>query len=140
MNSAHPRHSFRGPAGELPILDTDQLALDLAMLVEGETTGRDLEQVLTEFGRSRSAYFEKLHRYRTEGLAGMLPRPSGPARPWRRSLEVLRRVVAARLADPERSAASIATELTNDGLKVSARSVERTLQEFGLTQRDRSRG
>ena len=74
------------------------------MLIEGETSGRDLEEVLGEFGRSRSTYYEKLRRFREHGLEGLLPRPPGPRGPWRRPLEVIRFIVTRRLRHPERSA------------------------------------
>ncbi len=58
----------------------DELGTDLAMLIEGETSGRPLADVLAQFGRSRSTYYEKLRRFRTSGVAGLLARPPGRAR------------------------------------------------------------
>jgi len=127
-------NEIRGPGGSLSLRPEDEAALDLVMLVEGETSGRALDDVLAEFGRSRSTYYEKLRRFREEGLGGLLPRPPGPRGPWRRPLEVLRFVVSARVRDPARSAADIAAELNGLGQEVSVRSVERTLQQFGLTR------
>jgi transposase len=108
--------------------------MDLAMLIAGETSGRPLDDVLAEFGRSRSTYFEKLRQFREHGLAGLLPRPTGPRKPWRRSLDVVAQIVMCRLRDPSRSADAIACELAQRNLKVSVRSIERTLSEFGLTR------
>lgn len=105
------------------------------MLVEGETSGRPLEEVLAQFGRSRSTYYEKLRRFRDLGVEGLLARPPGPRHAWRRPLEVVRFVVAARLRDPGRSATQIAGDLSRRGHAVSVRSVERTLTQFGLTRR-----
>jgi transposase len=109
------------------------------MLIDGETSGRPLEEVLSEFGRSRSTYYEKLRRLREQGLEGLLERPPGPRSSWRRPLEVVRFIVKARLGKPERSAAQIAEDLQRQGHTVSVRSVERTLTQFGLT-RGLSRG
>jgi transposase len=117
----------------LPFRSSDRAGLDLAMLIAGETSGRPLDDVLAEFGRSRATYFDKLRVFREKGLAGLLPQPLGPQRPWRRSMDVVSRIVMARVRDPGRSVASIADDLAKRGLRVSVRSVERTLSEFGLT-------
>ncbi len=104
------------------------------MLIEGETSGRPLDEILAEFQRSRSTYFEKLRLFREHGLAGLLPRLPGPRKPWRRSRSVVAQIVMCRLRDPSRSADAIAAELARQDLHVSVRSVERTLYEFGLTR------
>lgn len=129
-----PTFEIRGPGGSLSVRPEDEAALDLVMLVDGETSGRDLEDVLRQYGRSRSTYYEKLRRFREHGLEGLLSRPPGPRAPWRRPLEVVRFIVTTRLRHPERSAAEIAEELGRMGHPVSMRSVERTLTQFGLTR------
>lgn len=137
MKTARERRrpfSFSGAGGSLPLRPDDDLALDLAMLIEGETSGQPLEDVLEKFGRSRTAYYEKLRRFRDEGARGLIARPPGPHGPWRRSHDVVRFVVTARLRDPGRSPEVIARDLASLGHDVSVRSVERTLQQFGLTR------
>jgi transposase len=108
------------------------------MLIEGETSGRPLDEVLRQYGRARSTYYEKLRRYREGGLEGLLARPPGPRSPWRRSLSVLRFIVTTRLRHPDRSAAAIAEHLLRSGHPVSVRSVERTLTQFGLARHARA--
>lgn len=128
-----PQRDVEGPGGTLP-LRGDEAARDLLMLVEGETSGRPLDEVLADFGRSRSTYYEKLRRFREHGVKGLLSRPPGPRTAWRRPLEVVQFIVKARLRDPERSASAIAADLHRLGRKVSVRTVERTLTQFGLTR------
>ncbi len=140
MEQASPIREITGPGGTLPLRAGDEASLDLLMLVEGETSGRPLEQILARFGRSRSTYYEKLRRFREQGLEGLLSRPPGPRTAWRRPLEVVRFIVTARMRDPERGAAAIAEELDRAGHAVSVRSVERTLTQFGLTRLPRSGG
>ena len=127
-------HEIRGPGGALALRPHDEAALDLVMLIEGETSGRDLDEVLAEYDRSRSTYYEKLRRFREQGLEGLLARPPGPRSPWRRPLEVVRFIVTTRLRHPDFGAAAIAEELSRHGHEVSVRSVERTLMQFGLTR------
>jgi transposase len=118
----------------LPLRRDDEAGVDLLMLIDGETSGRPLDEVLRDFGRSRSTYYEKLRRFREHGVEGLLLRPPGPRTAWRRPLEVVRFIVRVRLADPGRSAALIAGDLLRQGHAVSVRSVERTLTQFGLTR------
>jgi transposase len=134
MTKREPPHEIKGPGGTLQIRAGDDASVDILMLIEGETSGRPLEEVLRQFGRSRSTYYEKLRRFREQGLEGLLSRPPGPRAPWRRPLEVVRFIVTTRLRHPDRSAAEIAEDLGRQGHPVSMRSVERTLTQFGLTR------
>lgn len=134
MMKRNGAHEIRGPGGSLPIRPEDEAALDLAMLIEGETSGRPLEEVLAGYGRSRSTYYDKLRRFRESGVEGLLSRPPGPRSAWRRPLEVVRFIVTSRLRHPERGASAIAEDLGRLGHAVSVRSVERTLTQFGLTR------
>jgi transposase len=129
-----PSHEIKGPGGILPLRADDEAVVDLVMLIEGETSGRDLDEILRQFGRSRSTYYEKLRRFRDQGVEGLLSRPPGPRSPWRRPIEVVRYVVTTRLRHPERTAGAIAADLGRMGHAVSVRSVERTLSQFGLTR------
>ena len=129
------RSEIRGPGGALPLLPGDRAAQDLALLLEGETGARPLDDVLRDFGCSRSSYYEKLQRFRQRGVSGLLPQQSGPRGPWRATPEVVRLVVTARMSDPERPAAAIADVLRAQGVDVSVRTVERTLSACGLTRR-----
>lgn len=135
-----PSFEIKGPGGALQLSAQDEAAVDLVMLIEGETSGRPLPSVLAEFGRSRSTYYEKLRRLREEGVGGLLARPPGPRGPWRRPLEVVQFIVTARIREPARSAAQIADDLARLGHSVSIRSVERTLTQFGLTRSNRPSG
>jgi len=127
-------HEIRGPGGVLPLGPQDEGALDLVMLIESETSGRPLESVLKQHNRSRSTYYEKLRRFREDGVAGLLARPPGPRGPWRRPLEVVRYIVTTRLRHPDRTPAAIVEDLARLGHSLSIRSVERTLSQFGLTR------
>ena len=129
-----PTPEIKGPGGVLPLRPQDEAAVDLAMLIEGETSGRPLDEILARWGRSRSTYYEKLRRFRESGVEGLLARPPGPRSAWRRPLEVVRFIVTTRLRHRDRSAPEIAEHLARLGHRVSIRSVERTLSQFGLTR------
>ena len=127
-------HEISGPGGTLPLRPKDEAAVDFVMLIEGETSGAALDDVLRKFGRSRSTYYEKLRRFREGGFEGLLSRPPGPRSAWRRPIEVVRFIVTSRMRHPERSATEIVADLVRMGHTVSVRSVERTLHQFGLTR------
>jgi transposase len=127
-------YEIKGPGGTLRVRPDDSVAIDLAMLIEGETSGRPLDEVLAVYGRSRSTYYEKLRRFRSEGIEGLHAKPPGPRAPWRRPLEIQRFVVSTRIRHPEQSAADIAASLERLGHRISIRSVERTLSQFGVTR------
>lgn len=134
MNRRLAAHDIKGPGGVLPIRSEDEASVDFVMLIEGETSGRPLDDVLRQFGRCRSTYYEKLRRFREAGLEGLLARPPGPRSAWRRPIEVVRFIVTTRLRQPEKGAAAIVEDLARLGHPVSIRSVERTLSQFGLTR------
>ncbi|HET9598631.1 MAG TPA: hypothetical protein VFP65_23845 [Anaeromyxobacteraceae bacterium] len=126
--------SFQGPAGALAVPPHDVAGREVAMLVEGETSGRPLDEVLREYGCSRDVYESRLRTFRDGGLAGLIaaaPRAADPSRPG----EIVRFIVTARLRDRERQPATIAADLSRLGYRVTLRSVERTLAGFGLLRR-----
>lgn len=127
-------YEIKGPGGTLRVRPDDSVAIDLAMLIEGETSGRPLDEVLAVYGRSRSTYYEKLRRFRADGVEGLHAKPPGPRAPWRRPIEIQRFVVSTRIRHPEQSAAEIAASLERLGHRISIRSVERTLSQFGVTR------
>jgi len=138
MTRRSQAREIKGPGGALSLRSDDDASVDLAMLIEGETSGRPLGDILEDFGLSRSTYYEKLRRFRELGVAGLFAKPPGPRSPWRRPLEVIRFIVTSRIRDPERSAAQRADDRARLGQDVSVRSVERTLTQSGLTRPTRA--
>jgi transposase len=135
-NAAQRGPAFQGPAGVLAVPAHDAAGRDVAMLVAGETSGRPLDEVLQEFACSRQVYEERLQAFREQGLAGLLagaPKSRDQTRPQ----DIVRYIVTARLRDPARAPSAIAADLERMGFRVSPRSVERTLQGFGLFRRTR---
>jgi hypothetical protein len=126
--------SFQGPAGALAVPPHDAAGRDVAMLVEGETSGRPLDDVLREYGCTRQVYESRLRTFRDRGLAGLIS--AGPSRAdAKRPGDIVRFIVTARLREREREPAAIAADLGRMGYRVSVRNVERTLAGFGLLRR-----
>jgi hypothetical protein len=72
---------------------------------------------------------------RTGGVAALAPGKTGPKRDYRRSDEVVRRVIRHRFLDPDASVAVIRQKLAQEGVKISMRSVERVIASYGLQKK-----
>lgn len=125
--------TISGAHGSLPVKSDDSLLRDLLLLLLHEVGGMPLDDALRLCGySSRATYYAKLKRFNEGGLAALLPRRPGPRSKWRRSDEVVQRVIALRHQKPQPSVNQIARALRSAGFEVSTRSIERTLSEHGL--------
>jgi transposase len=127
--------AFLGPYGSLSIDPNDEVSYKLAMLVKGECGGDGPSKAAQEFGFSRQRYFQLRTLFHEHGAAGLISSPRGPKTHYRRTREVVCQVVRYRFLDADVSAEVIAQKLRQNGLEISARSVERTLAEFGLQKK-----
>lgn len=123
-----------GPAGSLPIPAQDRITRKLAMLYEGECSGLGVARTAAKYGYSRQGYYRLLKQFRNFGAAAFLQRP-GPKRNYRRGEQVVRAVVRLRFQDPDRSTPELVGALREAGFRVSARSVERIISDYGLHRR-----
>ena len=129
---------LKGLAGTLPIPDNDEITPKLAMLFEGQCEGHKIEDVCEKFGISRQWYHSLLHRFTMEGAEGLKMRKKGPRRNYRREGEVTRQVIRYRCLDPDISAQVIAQRIRQNGMKISNRSVDRIIAEYGLQKKTAS--
>ena len=104
----------------------------LIRLVEGSEL--PVRRTLRELRINRSTFYTWYHRYLQRGRAGLEPNPSAARRYWNRiPPRVRQRVVAAALADPERSPRELAWQLTDrEGHFLSESSVYRILRAYDL--------
>lgn len=132
---SQPLH-FSGPAGQLPIHADDPLARNLAMLIMGECSELSISEVVRQFDFSRQRYYQLLAAYMREGTSGLQPKSTGPKTNYRRTPELVRRVIAQRFIDPDCSAEVIAQKLRQQQqLPISQRSVERIIADYGLQKK-----
>jgi len=128
------KHAFVGGAGTLPVPQNDEVTRRLAMLVEGECE-LGPKAAAEKFGLSRGRYFQLREQFRRFAAEGLVPQRRGPKRNYRRTDEIVREIIRQRFLDPEASAEVIAQKLVQSGFTISQRSVERTLQDYGLQKR-----
>lgn len=127
--------AFTGPGGRLDIDPDDDLCRRIAMLVDGECGGQGPSAAARKFGFSRQRYFQLRTLFRRHGVKGLMRRPPGPKRNYRRTSEMVCQVIRHRFLDPEASADVIAQKLRQAGFCTSTRSVERVFAEFGLQKK-----
>jgi hypothetical protein len=124
-----------GPSGALPLPGNDEVARKLAMLLAGECLGLGPVEAARAFGYSKPRYFQLRTAFSQQGAAALVNHTPGPGRHYRCTEEAVRQAVRHRFLDPDASAAVIAQKLCQCGMPLSARSVERIIERFGLQKK-----
>jgi hypothetical protein len=135
MSFTVDRESFAGPGGSLAIQEDDEVALKIAMLIEGECGIAGPFSAARKFGFSRQRYFQLRTAFLQKGAAGLISQPRGPKTNYRRTDEVVCQIIRHRFLDPDASAEVIAQKLRQAGFKISVRSVNRVFAQFGLQKK-----
>lgn len=119
----------------MPIQDDDPLARHLAMLVLGQCSELSVSEVAAQFDYSRQRYYQLLAAFSKGGSAALLPDRPGPKTDYRRTAEVVRRVISQRFLDPDCSAEVSAQKLRQKQHAISQRSIERIIADYGLPKK-----
>ena len=119
---------------KLNIQSQDGAALKFLMLVEG-VFGQGVKKSIEKYGYTEQRYYQLLKKFKTQGLGALLDQQRGPKRKTVRSDRVIQQIIRLRFLDPGASSAVIAQKLNQQGTRISQRSVERTLQEYGLQKK-----
>ena len=124
-----------GPAGSLPVQTHDQLTRKLAMLFEGKCLGLSPTQAALKFGYSKQRYFQLLKAFVQGGSEALRSQKTGPKSKYVRSENMVTQIIRHRFLDPNVHTKVIAQKMRQTGLRVSQRSVERTITEYGLPKK-----
>jgi len=137
MNISLSKHKLRftGPGGSLRVLDEDQVCQRLAMLIEGECEELGPSKAAEKYGFTRQRYYQILADFYAEGAEGLRLQAPGPKTDYRRTDQVVRLVIRCRFLDPESSPEVIAQKIRQQELRISKRSVERIIADFGLQKK-----
>ena len=127
-----------GPSGALTLSAHDEVSRKLAMLIAGECLGLGPLQAAQLFGYSKQRYFQLREAFTQQGAAALVNNRPGPGRHYRCTDEAVRQAIRHRFLDPEASAEVIAQKLTQSGMSISTRSVERIIERFGLQKKTAS--
>jgi transposase len=127
--------AFIGPAGTLSIRQDDEIARQLAMLIEGHCLGLGGAGAARKHGYCKQRYSQLLGAFGKEGTAALRSARRGPKRNYRRTDEVVRQVIRHRFLHPEASVEVIAQKLQQNGFPISIRSVRRVIEGYGLQKK-----
>jgi hypothetical protein len=128
-------HTIVGRGGTLPVRPEHETARKFLMLIEGECLGLGPGAAAQKYGYTRQRYHQLRALYREKGLTALHNEKRGPKGATRRTDESVRQVIRHRFLDPKASAEVIAQKLRQTGWALSARSVQRTISEYGLQKK-----
>ena len=126
---------LKGPGGALRIDTLDKLSLKLAMLFEGTCLTKHPSKVAARYGFTKQRYYQILQRFNEGGSMAIMDKKKGPKRNYIRIESIVNQILRYKFLDPESSAEVIAQKLTQAGSRISIRSVERTITEYGLQKK-----
>lgn len=112
----------------------DNLAKKMAMLIEGHCT-IGVQQAIKKYGYSEQRYYQLLKQYNKGGSEALIDKKRGAKGPSVRKWDTVKQIIRFRFLDPFSSAEVISQKLRQIGHKVSTRSVERTITEYGLQKK-----
>ncbi len=124
-----------GPAGSLPVKLEDRLSRQLAMLFESKCLGLGPTKAAQKYGYSKQRFFQILNAFIKGGSQALIPKKTGPKTNYVRTENVVTQIIRHRFLDPDANAEVIAQKLKQTGIKVSQRTVERTITEYGLQKK-----
>jgi len=112
----------------------DAVTLKMLMLIEG-IYGLGVKHSIKKYGYSEQRYYQLLKEFLLSGSAALADKKRGPTRNSHRTEKVVQQIIRYRFLDPASPASVIAQKLRQRGLTISQRSVERTIQEYGLQKK-----
>ena len=126
---------IKGIKGKNFLIDeNDHLCKKLAMLIEGQCT-IGVNAAIKKYGYSEQHYYQLQRQYSKNGSDGLINKKRGSEKNPVRTKETINQIIRLRFLDPFASAGVIVQKLKQEGYKVSKRSVERTITEFGLQKK-----
>ncbi len=127
--------SIKGIKGKDFVIDqNDSLGMKLSMLIEGHCT-IGVQEAIKKYGYTEQRYYQLLAKYKQGGAQALLDNKPGSNKQPVRTKEIVNQIIRLRFLDPFSSADVIAQKLNQIGHKVSKRSVERTITEYGLQKK-----
>ena len=118
----------------LNVKDDDLATNKLLMLIEG-TYGIGVKASIGKYGYTEQRYYQLLKSFKLNGAEALVNKKTGPQKNIIRTPNVVHQIIRLRFLAAEDSPAVIAQKLKQMGFAVSRRSVERTIQEYGLQKK-----
>ena len=118
----------------LKINSDDKVSRKLLMLIEG-TFGIGVKKSVEKYDYTEQRYYQLLKAFKKDGSEALINKKRGPKQNSKRDEKMIQQIIRYRFLDPDASAAVISQKLKQTGNPVSVRSVERTIQEYGLQKK-----
>ncbi len=136
LNFDLKKYAFNGFAGSLPINKNDLISKKIAMLLEGECQGLGPKCAAEKYGYTKQRYFQIRADFIKDGALVLKNKKTGPKTKYRMTDEIIRQVIRHKFLDNDVSPDVITQKLQQRGFKISKRSVERIIQEYGLQKKN----
>jgi transposase len=104
------------------------------MLIEGHCT-IGVKEAIKKYGYTEQRYYQLLKQYHQGGAEALTDKKRGSDKQPVRTREAVNQTIRLRFLDPFASAGVISQKLKQIGYKVSKRSVERTITDYGLQKK-----
>lgn len=118
----------------LNVKDSDDVIRKMLMLIEG-TYGKGIQHSIQKYGYSEQRYHQLLKSFKESGTEALFNKKKGPKVNYVRTDKLIQIIIRYRYLDPQLPASVIAQKLEQEGYKISVRSIERTIQEYGMQKK-----
>lgn len=132
--ATHPTNLPDIDLSRLNIQHDDKASLKFLMLIEG-TYGLGVKESIKKYGYTEQRYYQLKKQFMKDGFDALVDEKRGPRNKHVRKEQVEMQIIRMRFIDPEASAAVIAQKINQMGMKISKRSVERTITQYGLQKK-----
>jgi len=120
--------------GLLNVQDNDSVAQKMLMLIEG-VYGLGVKHSIAKYQYSEQRYYQLLKEFKLSGCNALFDKKRGPRQNSRRTEKIVQQIIRYRFLDPDASSAVITQKLKQTKHSISNRSVERTIQQYGLQKK-----
>ncbi len=118
----------------LNVSSNDSTTQKLLMLIEG-VYGLGVKHSIDKYGYTEQRYYQLLKDFQASGSIALIDKKRGPKQNSLRTEKMVQQIIRHRFLDPDASAAVITQKLKQTHFSISLRSVERTIQEYGLQKK-----
>jgi transposase len=120
----------------LKISPADTTAWKLMMLIDAASSKDEtIEQISHRYGYTREHFYIIKKNYENGGSQALSDKAKGPKRNYKRTDEIEKQIIRHRFLDPDANSEVIAQKMNQTGHIISQRSVERTINEYGLQKK-----
>lgn len=119
---------------KLGIKEDDTASKKFLMLIEG-TYGIGVKKSIEKYDYTEQRFYQLKKDFKQEGFEALVDQKRGPKDRHIRKKHVDMQIIRLRFLDPDAGAAVITQKLNQAGTKISQRSVERTITEYGLQKK-----